>query len=274
MCEESWSPARAFPRALLLIAWTLSVFAARMAGYPCRLVSKRVDRAWRRATLRWWGRGAARLLRVRLDVRGPMPRAPFLLVANHLSTLDSIVLAGLLGSPFVAMERIATWPFIGFMVRMMGSVFIDRKRPRDALRVNGLIRDLLAEGEGVVVFAEADTSDGSGVKPFHPALLEPAAAAARPVHHATIHHRTPDGAPPAAHAVCWVGETPLPTHLKRMLSLPWVETTVVFGSVPIAAADRKVLAEELHRAVERQLALLRADRDNGLGPAATAGLGV
>lgn len=100
-----------------------------------------------------------------------------------------------------------------------------------------------------MIYPEANTSDGTGVLPFKPALLEPAATNGWPVYSATIQHKTPDGWPPASEAVCWVGEVSFIAQTFRTLRLPWVETTITFNGQPLRGTDRKNLAAALHDAV-------------------------
>lgn len=192
-----------------------------------------------------------RILGFRVTVHGTPPKPPFLLVSNHLTTVDSVLYLWQTGCIFVAMAEMERWPVIGFIAAKVGNLFIDRRQLRDTMRVNALVATAYERGEGIMVYPEAGTSPGKTVGPFKPALLESAVHEGWPVYYAAIRHATPEGCPPASWAVCWVGDTPFFTHLRRLLSLPAINTTIRFGPVPVYGRDRKTLAAELEAAVKQ-----------------------
>jgi 1-acyl-sn-glycerol-3-phosphate acyltransferase len=208
--------------------------------------------AVRRAVLRRWAVGVTRILRVRITVEGAAPRPPFYLVSNHLSYLDIVVYAAVMPARFVAKAEVRQWPVLGLLAGSAGTIFIDRTLTRDVVRVLDDLADALADGDGVVLFAEATSSPGERVLPFRPGLLEWAARSGQPVHYATLAYVTPANGPPAHLAVCWWGEMTFGRHLVALSRLPWIEATVRHGAEPIAEPDRKRLAERLHQAVSAQ----------------------
>jgi 1-acyl-sn-glycerol-3-phosphate acyltransferase len=208
-------------------------------------------RRWRQLALRTWARAALRVLSVRITVCGLPPARPFLLVANHLGYLDVLVLASVAPAVFVAKSEVRSWPVLGLLARAMGTVFIDRGRPRDAVRVLRRLERLRESGEGIVVFAEGTTSPGDGVLPLRPALLASAARQGWPVHHAALGYRAPLDAPSARTAVCWWGDMPFAPHVRRLCEMRGAAARITFGPVAVADPDRKRLAYRLHRALVR-----------------------
>jgi 1-acyl-sn-glycerol-3-phosphate acyltransferase len=97
-----------------------------------------------------------------------------LLVANHLSYLDIVLLSSLTPCVFVAKNEVKDWPVFGWFARLAGTVFVDRNDRRDAARANELIRSALREGALVVLFPEGTSSNGSTVLPFKSSLLQAA----------------------------------------------------------------------------------------------------
>jgi 1-acyl-sn-glycerol-3-phosphate acyltransferase len=205
------------------------------------------------ARRRWivgrWARGLARVLRIRIDARGPAPEPPFLLVANHLSYLDVIVLASLVDTVFVAKREVRRWPLFGPAARAIGCIFVDRVAPRDALRAGQAIRRAVRAGHGVVLFAEGTSSDGSAVLEFRPALLEWPASEHQPVHTVALSYHTSPADPPAAHALCWWGDMTFLPHLARVCRLGPSEARVVFGRATVSAPDRRSLARAARAAL-------------------------
>jgi len=211
------------------------------------------DRARRRAfRVGLWAWGTTRILRVRIRVEGEVPKAPFLLVSNHLGYLDVPVLAAVAPCRFVSKHEIAGWPVAGALARVGGTLFIDRTSGRDAVRTLRELKEAIEVGDSMVIFAESRTSMGERVLPFRSALLDWAARTEFPVHYATLHYRTPAFSPPAHEAVCWHSDAPLSTHFPRLVTLPWIEATVRFGPEPLIDTDRRNLAQRLHEAASRQ----------------------
>jgi 1-acyl-sn-glycerol-3-phosphate acyltransferase len=236
----------------LLAAWTATGFVALALGTLLVLPVRAGRRAVRRAALRIWAQGVTLILGVRIRVDGRVPQAPFFLVSNHLSYLDIVVYAARMPCRFVAKREVRRWPVMGFLARAAGTIFIDRTAKRDAVRVLDDLARAVADGDGVVLFAEATSTPGHTVLPFRPALLEWAASTGHPVHYASLAYCTPSGAPPAHLAVCWWGDMTFGKHLVGLADLPYIEATVRPGQAPIVEHDRKRLAGRLHRAVAAQ----------------------
>lgn len=241
------------PRAILRFVLAAAV---TLPCYLLALVAALLLSPWPRARVRvqglafrLWSRGLCRALGVRVRVEGPPPRPPFVLVSNHCSYLDIVVLGTQLPCVFVAKAEIDGWPLFGALCRAVNTIFIDRKAKRQLHRVLERIETTLAAGQGVVLFPEGTSGAGHAVLPFRSPLLELPAKLGRPVHWATLGYQAPPGGPPTHLAVSWWGEMPLGPHLWQLLQLSWIDARLRLGSEPVAAADRKQLAEELHARV-------------------------
>jgi 1-acyl-sn-glycerol-3-phosphate acyltransferase len=242
---------RVLRRALALALWTGTVFALWLVVAGPAALAERLG-AWRAFVQHRWSRGVAWILGVRLVVTGPAPRG-CLLVANHLSYLDVIVLGAQLPCAFVSKAEVARWPVLGFLARVMGTLFLEREKKRALAPLNLRLAARLARGEALVLFPEGTSTAGDEVLAFRPALLEPAARLGLPVRYAALRYSTPLGSPPPEEAVCWWGEMSFGPHFLRLLALPSLAAHVHFGAEPIRAPDRKTLAARLRRAVVERL---------------------
>jgi 1-acyl-sn-glycerol-3-phosphate acyltransferase len=191
---------------------------------------------------RTWARWSARALGARIEVEGSPPAAPFVLVSNHLGYVDILVLASQVDCVFVSRADVAGWPVLGPLVRMVGTIFIDREAKREIPHVLDQVDENLAHGRGIVIFPEGTTSGGSAVLPFRPPLLEAAARAGIPVRCVSLTYRTPPGSAPAGEAVCWWGDMPFWPHVLRLFRLPFFTAKVRFAPESILETDRKRLA--------------------------------
>lgn len=225
---------------------------------PRPVLPRRRADAWANRVFRTWARAVARILGVRMEVEGPAPRAPFLLVSNHLGYVDVLLLGAAAGGAFVAKKELASWPVVGSLCRVVGTVFIDRGTRRDLVRVARLVGDAVGQGRGVILFPEGTTGDGSALLPFKPSLLEVAVREGLEVHCVALDYRSPDGWPAASSAVCWHSGAPFLPHALRLLALPGFRARVRFSPRPLSGDDRKRLARRLRDVMERQLAALDA----------------
>jgi len=204
----------------------------------------------------WLSRTSRRLLRafgVRLIEQGKPTRGA-VIVANHMSYMDIMVLSAMAPVVFVAKKEVKSWPVFGWFAAKAGTRFIDRERRADVARIGEDMNPVMAEGLSIVLFLEGTTSDGREVLPFRASLLAPAVAAGWSLVPAGITYAVPEGRS-VAQEICWWGEMTLPPHLLNVATLPWIEARVAWGEVQVSTTDRKVLAASLHTEVVRLRAL-------------------
>jgi lyso-ornithine lipid O-acyltransferase len=191
-------------------------------------------------------RRALRVFRVEIAAHGPRP-VTGLLVSNHLSYLDILVLATLLPAVFVSKREIKNWPVFGWFGRLAGTLFVERARRSDVARMGAEIRTVLAGGHVVVLFPEGTSWNGRELLPFKSSLLEPIVGSSHPLSVAGIGYALADGS--VEHDVCYWGDTTFFPHLVRLMSRKQVRVQVRFAAIGERAADRKELARQLHATV-------------------------
>ena len=233
---------RAVLRLVLVLPYTGLWFLVWLATRLTGVVSRRWSLALHNACVRNWSRGLLAILGVRVESHGTPPRAPFLLVSNHVSYVDVFVIQSQVSSLFLAKSEVARWPLMGFIARATGTLFVDRDRKADLPRVLAAIEGTLARGHGVTVFPEGTSSQGAEVKSFKPSVFAVAARAGLPVQCASVTYRDPVGGPPARLSICWWGDMTFGAHFYGLLSLRRVEAVLRFAPQPVAGSDRKQLA--------------------------------
>jgi 1-acyl-sn-glycerol-3-phosphate acyltransferase len=146
--------------------------------------------AWRRSTTRHLARAWLWLARIRVSIRGLdlLPAGSCVLVANHSSYLDGVVMKAALPPrfSFVVKQEAASLPVLGMLLRRIGSEFVDRHskggRQRDGRRV---VRRA-GEGHSLVFFPEGTFDGHTGLKRFHSGAFVAAARGGAPVVPAVI----------------------------------------------------------------------------------------
>ena len=217
------------------------------------LFSRRLKLSYWQRFYRAWAAGVTRIVGMKIEVRGERLTPPYFIVTNHLTFADVFLLASQLGCIFVAKHDLAGWPVFGSIARVGKTIFIDRSRIRDTVRVNREIVEAMDNGLSIALFAESGVSHDGVLRPFKAALLEPCARMNIPVHYASIHYESPDCCSPASEVIVWKEDASLFQHFCGVASLPWFKAVLTLGDAPISAADRKTLAASLFEAVEKQL---------------------
>ena len=145
-----------------------------------------------------WLHGAAcrvlKALGIRCIVRG-QPPSQGLVVSNHLSYLDIVIISSVMPCFFVSKSEIQRWPYFGEAARSGGTIFIDRKSRASTAEVAGQIGERLKLPIPVLLFPEGTSSDGAQVLRFHSSLFEPAIAAGASITAAAVRYAARGGAP-------------------------------------------------------------------------------
>jgi 1-acyl-sn-glycerol-3-phosphate acyltransferase len=227
----------------------------------------------------FWHRLALATLGVRVTTFGaPATGRPLLVVANHASWLDILILGGRMPLSFVAKTEVATWPVFGLFAKLQRSVFVDRARRGDAGRTATEMAARMVAGDSIVLFAEGTTSDGNQVLPFRSALLGAArhalgddggkgggAVLVQPVAIAYLRrHGVPLGHAGRA-LVAWPGDVDLVPHLMTLVRSGPFDVAVAYGPPRLfdAMTDRKQLTAALETDVRRMHNRLNAGRFDG-----------
>jgi len=237
-----------------LIFYTLSIYLIYLPLYAILRLTRIPYEPLRNLYMYLWSVGMCTVLNIKVKTEGNTPQAPFFLVSNHISYIDIIPLYLNVKCTFVAKKEVRSWPVLGFMVKTMGVIFVDRSRKRDVTRVNEIMSRSLNKYQGMVLFPEGTTSNGESLLPFRPSLLDFPATKNIPVYYCTIHYKTAEekGDPPAEKSVCFYGaRDPFHTHVFKLAKNHRIDCEIRFCDTPIQSSDRKELAQELRAGMQR-----------------------
>ena len=200
---------------------------------------------------KWLQRSSRRVMRifhVETQSVGSVPLKG-LLVCNHLSYLDVLVLAALTPSSFVAKSEVRHWLVFGWFARLAGTIFVNRNKPSRAAQSADEIAVALRDGALVVLFPEGTSSGGETVLPFKSSLLEPATRQVHALTAGLIAYEITDGV--VSEEVCYWRDMTLMPHLINLLSKQAIRATVSFTELRQGSTNRKELARLLHSEVLR-----------------------
>lgn len=260
--------------ALVFVVMTLALLPFQLVAIVFRLPLQRwIPHVYHRVLC------AAIGLHVR-EIGRRSPDIPLLILSNHASWLDIIVITALGPAVFVAKKEVRTWPVFGWLAKLQRTVFVDRERRHRTGATTQEIADRLLGGDAVVLFAEGTSGDGNRILPFRSALIGA-------VHHAigqSTHHDKVTVQPlslayvrqrglPIGRAlrerVAWYGDNDLIPHLIRVLASGDIDVVASWGE-PVAydmTTNRKIIAREAENAV-RQMTVAALREPNPAAPPA------
>lgn len=178
----------------------------------------------RMQTVGRWSARMLSLLGITLQSSGMPRQGAVLFVANHVSWLDILAINAVRPARFVSKADVRHWPVMGWMVACGGTLFIERERKRDALRVVHQVAEALKAGATIAVFPEGTTSDGHAMLPFHANLLQ--AAIATEVAVQPIALRYSDTLHAVSGAAAYIGDTTLAQSLWWVVCADGLKVTV------------------------------------------------
>jgi 1-acyl-sn-glycerol-3-phosphate acyltransferase len=213
---------------------------------------ERYTPAQREQAIERWARITLDMLGIRLVVRGqPVLEGPVLLVANHISWLDIMVIDAARPARFVSKADVKDWPLLGPLVVGAGTLFIERESRRDALRVVHIMAERLRAGDVLAVFPEGTTGPGDALLPFHANLLQAAVSAKTPVQALRLSfHDQATGK--ISYAPTYVGDATLIASVWRTLTSEPIEARLHYAPPEaVGERDRRALAQDLRAEIER-----------------------
>jgi 1-acyl-sn-glycerol-3-phosphate acyltransferase len=212
-----------------------------------------LDEAGRHQRIQWWSAGLLRVMGLSLHVSGQPRPGGALIVANHVSWLDiAAIHAAAPHARFVSKADVLQWPLLGWLIRHAGTLFIERERKRDAVRVVHVMAESLRAGQTVAVFPEGTTGMGERLLPFHANLLQAAVATGTPVQPVALRFFSDQS--PFSPEATYLGETTLLQSIWRIACARGLSVQVKL-LVPVSThhTERRALAEHLQALIQQEL---------------------
>ena len=193
-----------------------------------------------------WLQGTARAILRVLDIRSQVEGQPpvcGLVISNHLSYLDIIIISATMPCFFVAKMEIDDWPFFGKAARSGGTIFLDRSSLASAMTVAEQMTERLKLPVPVLLFPEGTSTDGAEVLRFHSRLIDPATSTGAPITAAAIRYVIEGNV--EERELCWYGDEEFITHLWKVLGVTGFSAQLRFGE-PRVYPHRRVAADQTH----------------------------
>jgi len=210
-----------------------------------------LQREGREQRIRWWSVKMFRMLGMRLEVSGHQHLHPGakLLVVNHVSWLDILAVhAACPEARFVSKAEVRHWPLVNRLVDAARTLYLQRERARDALRVVHEMAAALRAGDTVAIFPEGTTGTGRELLPFHANLLQAAISTATPLQPVALCFA--DALHSVSPAADFTGDITLVQSLWSLARASGMRVEVrILAPLESVQADRRVLAERLREVI-------------------------
>jgi len=170
-----------------------------------------------------WLRWFSAIVNLHIIKEGQLPNRRAILVSNHISWLDIIVIGQYLPAYFVAKSDISSWPVIGYLARQAGTIFIRRGNKQHIKTTAEKMVWLLKQNSNIVAFPEGTTTKGDEVLNFHSSLFQPALLTKSAIQPIVLQYQ---GA--AKESAPFIGDDSFVPHLIKMLTLDKIEVWLSF----------------------------------------------
>ena len=189
---------------------------------------------------------------------GPLERGGYVIIANHVSYVDGIVLGSIFPIIFVSKREVKNWPIIGQWNVLCGTIFINRQRK---VQVASLIKEMtrkLRQEANILLFPEGTSTNGEKILAFQTVPLAAPLRNRSIIVPVTVTYKTIDDRPVTAanrDLVYWYGDMEFVTHFWKLLAVRGVEVLIAIQPkiecfrYSDNSAGRKKLAEDCYNRV-------------------------
>jgi len=176
------------------------------------------------------------LLRLILNIKvtvtgdeGQMERGGYVIIANHVSYVDGIVLGSIFPILFVSKREVRSWPIVGQWNLLCGSIFINRQRKEE---VGALVEEMtrkLKHEANILLFPEGTSTNGEKMLPFQTVPLAAPLRNRSIIVPVTLTYKSINDQPVSTanrDFIYWYGEMDFVSHFWNLLALGGVEVLV------------------------------------------------
>jgi 1-acyl-sn-glycerol-3-phosphate acyltransferase len=205
--------------------------------WTLKRLEKRNDVRLTRRKVQLWHRKALHLFGLERILVGDIPKGPCLIVSNHLSWIDILVIGSLMNVRFLSKAEVASWPIVGKLAKGAGTLFVHRGDRKSA----------------EIALDDIETTSTRGPMPikFRSRLIEAARRAGVPIVPMALSYHGPGKA-----FASYAGDDDFVSHMTRLCQAPFIRGRVAIGSAIAPTDAAAVIAREAQSNVEAMLELV------------------
>ena len=205
------------------------------------------------------GKAGVKLLGIKVKIKGEIPSLNdhFLIVSNHLGYLDILIISKYFPSVFVTSQEMRETKFLGELCYLGGCHFVERRSIKNIAHEIKEISNTLKENMNIVLFPEAQSTNGDYVKEFKKALFEVGFKHKEIVLPLCLNYIKIDGVPVTKENrddVCWYGEMSFFPHILNLFKRKSIEVELTI-SRPLDSRNylsRNDLADKTYEIISKE----------------------
>ena len=197
-------------------------------------------------------RFTARVVGARVSIVGTPLRRDVFFIANHVSWIDILAMAGASGTAFVAKWELSQVPVIGWLCSLNRTVFVKREHRMGVAEQINALKEALQDNWSVTVFPEGTVTDGHSLLPFKSSMisvLEPPPPGVL-VQPAVVNYRE------NSEEIAWVGEESGLHNAMRVMARKGTFPLEIHYLEPFSPEEyhgRKAIAAKARQEIEERL---------------------
>jgi lyso-ornithine lipid O-acyltransferase len=210
------------------------------------------DRAKNHRLLLHYIRSVHRLMGIRVSIKGELPDEPSILMGNHRSYVDAVMIPAKHPVVFVGRVESKSWPIIGWGATLLGTIWVNRKDPSSRKQTRESVKDRLRDGFGIVIFPEGTTHIGPDLLEYRPSMFYISAEGGFPITPIAIEYKDPN--------IAWVGQSKFVPHAWKQFGVRHIDVKVSYGPT-FRHTDGAEMLKKTRQWTENEALLLRTEWD-------------
>jgi 1-acyl-sn-glycerol-3-phosphate acyltransferase len=194
-------------------------------------------------------RRVQRLMGIEVIQDGEPPEGPSLLMGNHRSYVDAVLMPSRKPVVFVARSESQHWPIIGWGATALNTIWVNRKDKDSRRQTRERVKERLANGYSIVIFPEGTTYTGPDIGEYRPSMFYIAAEGQFPITPVAIEYEDPN--------IAWVGNDWFIPHAWKHFGKRKIRVRVKFGQTSIPT-DPERARQEMHAWATAETAAMRS----------------
>jgi len=194
-------------------------------------------------------KGVHVLAGIRITWHGKGPKDPHVIMGNHRSYVDAVVVPVSFPIVFVARYETKSWPIIGWGASVLGTIWVKRDKKESRRATREAVKDRLSNGYGVAIFPEGTTHKGPDLLPYHKGIFYTCAENGFPIVPTAIEYENSD--------IAWVDKEMFIPHALTHFGARKINVHVSFGP-SMSNDDAEQLREDARNWTQTECLRLRA----------------
>lgn len=191
-----------------------------------------------------------RLMGIEVLQEGDLPEGPSLLMGNHRSYVDAVLMPSRQPVVFVARSESKHWPIIGWGATALNTIWVNRKDKNSRRTTRDRVKRRLEDGYSIVLFPEGTTNKGPEIGPYRPSMFYIAHEGQFPITPVAIEYEDPD--------IAWVGSDWFIPHAWKHFGKRKIRVRVRFGQT-FVPQDPEQARLDMHAWATAETQAMRTD---------------